>query len=100
MLLRVGDEGQREEVDELLLVAQRRALAVEKVPNVLQTLRGGRQVLGDFPAAKIDVQPEVDLGVRRRVVHVWNQSWVVPYLEIGKHILRRNLLKCGKNSSP
>lgn len=64
MLLRVGDEWKREEVDELLLVAQRRPLAIEEVADVLQTLGRGRQVLGDLPAAKVDVQPEVDLGVR------------------------------------
>lgn len=80
MLHRIRDEWKREIVDKLLFIAERGALAVEKVPHGLHALGRGRQLLGQLPAAEVDVQAEVDLDVGGGVVHVRDQAGVVPHL--------------------
>ena len=83
MLLRVGNEGEGEVVDELLLVAQGGSLPVEEVPYGLETLRRRGQLLRDLPAAEVDVKAEVNLQVGGRGVNVRDDAGIVPDLEEG-----------------
>ncbi len=83
MVLRVRHEGESEEVYELLLPRQRAALAVEEVPDGPEALGGRRQTLGHLAAAEVQVQPEVELQVRGRLVGVRNQVRVAPRSQEG-----------------
>ena len=51
MLLGILDEGKGEVRDQLLLVAERRPLAVQKLLDLVKALRRGGQTIANFSAA-------------------------------------------------
>ena len=63
MGLGLGDEGEREEVYELLLRRQRRPLAVEEVPYRAEAVGGGGEALGHLAAAEVLQKAKWDRGL-------------------------------------